>query len=67
MEVLLWGDSYYSCPAVYEFCEKEEIKYVFGFNPSKPLKKKAKKLVEEAQKRYAREKQPVKIFSEFFH
>jgi len=65
--VLLRGDSYYSCPAVYEFCEKEEIKYVFGFNPSKPLKEKAKKLVEEAQKRYAREKQPVKIFSEFFH
>jgi len=65
--VLLRGDSYYSCPAVYEFCEKEEIKYVFGFNPSKPLKEKAKRLVEEAQKRYAREKQPVKIFSEFFH
>lgn len=65
--VLLRGDSYYSCPAVYEFCEKEEIKYVFGFNPPKALKEKAKKLVEEAQKRYAREKQPVKIFSEFFH
>lgn len=65
--VLLRGDSYYSCPAVYEFCEEYEIKYVFGFKPYKPLKEKAKKLVEEAEKRYAREKQPVKIFSEFFH
>lgn len=65
--ILLRGDSYYSCPAVYEFCQEEEIKYVFGFKPYKPLKEKAKKLVEEAQKRYAREKQPVKMFSEFFH
>jgi hypothetical protein len=63
--ILLRGDSYYSCPAVYEFCEEEEIKYVFGFKPYKPLKRKAEPLVQEAQKRYAREKQPVKMFSEF--
>jgi len=62
--ILLRGDSHYSCPAVYEFCEEEDIKYVFGFKPYKPLKEKAKKLVEEAQKKYAREKQPVKMLSE---
>jgi len=50
--------SYYSCPAVYEFCEEEEIKYVFGFKPYKPLKEKAKELVEEAQNRYTQQKQP---------
>ena len=63
--ILLRGDSYYSCPAVYEFCEEYEIKYIFGFKPYKPLKEKAKELVEEAQKRYAREKQSVKMFNEF--
>ena len=65
--ILLRGDSNYSCPAVYELCEEEEIKYVFGFRPYKPLKEKAKELVEEAQNRYAQENQPVKMFSEFFH
>jgi hypothetical protein len=65
--ILLRGDSYYSCPAVYEFSKEYEIKYIFGFKPYKPLKEKAKELVEEAQKRYAWEKQPVKMFSEFFH
>jgi len=65
--ILLRGDSYYSCPAVYEFCEEEKIKYVFGFKPYNSLKKKTEPLVQEAQKRYVRQMHPVKMFSEFFH
>lgn len=65
--ILLRGDSYYSCPAVYEFCEEQKIKYIFGFNPSKPLRKRVEPLVEEAQRRYERQREPVKMFSEIFH
>ncbi len=65
--ILLRGDSYYSCPSVYEFCEEHNIKYVLGLNPSKPLKKRVEPLVEEAQRRYEREREPVKMFSDFFY
>ena len=30
--ILLRGDSHYSSPAVYDFCDEHNIKYVFGFS-----------------------------------
>lgn len=65
--ILLRGDSYYSCPEVYEFCEEYGIKYVLGFKAYNPLQEKGEALEEEARTRYAQEKQPVKVFGEVFY
>jgi hypothetical protein len=62
--ILLRGDSYYSCPAVFDFCEQTDIKYVLGFKPLSPLVRKIKPLVKEASLRFEREKQSVKMFTE---
>jgi hypothetical protein len=62
--ILLRGDSHYSCPEVFEFCEETNINYILGFKPYSPLVRKTKPLVKEASMRFEREKQPVKMFTE---
>jgi len=62
--ILVRGDSYYSCPAVFDFCEENDIKYILGFKPLSPLVRKIKPLVKEASLRFRREKHPVKMFTE---
>jgi hypothetical protein len=62
--ILLRGDSYYACPAVFDFCEGHDMKYVLGFKPLSPLVREVKPLVEEASQRFGLEKQPVKMFTE---
>ena len=62
--IILRGDSYYACPAVFDFCEETDMKYVLGFKPLAPLVRQVKPLVEEVALRSKREKQPVKMFTE---
>ncbi len=62
--IILRGDSYYACPAVFDFCEETEMKYVLGFKPLDPLVRQVKPLVEEVALKSEREKQPVKMFTE---
>jgi hypothetical protein len=65
--LLLRADSYYAVPAVYDYCENNDIKYVLGFKPFPNLVKKIKPFLKEASFRYSWEKKPVKVFTEFFH
>ena len=65
--ILLRGDSYFSAPAVYEFCEDHDIKYVFGFKAYKPLMKAAENLMTQAQKLYQYSDKPVKTYSQLFY
>jgi hypothetical protein len=65
--ILLRGDSYYSCPEVFEFCGEWEIKFCLGFIPRKPLMEKVAKLVDQVQTLFSQEKHPVKLFAEFFY
>lgn len=62
--IILRGDSYYACPAVFDFCEETDMKYVLGFKPLAPLVREVKPYVEEVALRSEREKQPVKMFTE---
>jgi hypothetical protein len=62
--IILRGDSYYSCPAVFDFCEDNDMKYVLGFKPLSPLVRQVRPLVEEVALRFEQEKHPVKIFTE---
>lgn len=39
-------------PEVYDFCEKEDLKYVFGLAPRHPIWEEAEELRDEAEKFY---------------
>jgi hypothetical protein len=62
--ILLRGDAYYSCPAVFDFCEDNDIKYVLGLRPFSPLVREVKPSLKEASQRFYLEKRPVKLFTE---
>jgi len=62
--ILVRADSYYACPAVFDFCEESDMKYVLGYKPLSPLVRQVKPLVEEAALRFDLEKQPVRMFTE---
>lgn len=63
--ILLRADSHYTAPEVIEFCETENLKYALGLTPNAVLRRKAASLVEEAEKCFQRERQPVRLFGEF--
>jgi hypothetical protein len=63
--IVFRGDSYYSSPAVYDFCDDNNIKYVLGYKAYKPLLQKAKDLMAKARELYEYSKTPVKLYSEF--
>lgn len=63
--ILLRTDSHYTSPEVIEFCKAENLKYALGLTPNAVLRKQAATLVEEAERRYRLEGQPVRLFGEF--
>ena len=62
--ILIRGDSYYSAPAVYDFCDQHGIKYVFGFKSYNPLLQAAENLMTQARELYEQSGGPVKIYGE---
>jgi len=63
--ILLRADAHYTAPEVIEFCERENLRYALGLTPNAVLRREAGSLVEEAERCYHRERQPVRIFGEF--
>ena len=63
--ILLRADSHYTAPEVIGFCEAENLKYALGLVPNAVLRERAAGLVEEAERRFRRERQPVRLFGEF--
>lgn len=62
--ILLRGDSHFSAPAVYEFCDQHDISYVFGFKSYKPLMQAAAKLMIQARELYEQSAKAVKIYGQ---
>ena len=63
--IMIRGDSHYGAPEVYDFCEGEDLKYIFGLTPQNPMWKEAEKLIEEAKKLHTFHKETIKLFGEF--
>jgi len=63
--ILLRADSHYSSPAVMEFCERENLKYILGLTPQKPMCEGTRPLMEEAAHQQAILGRPVRLFGEF--
>jgi len=63
--IMIRGDSHYGAPEVYDFCEEEDLKYIFGLTPQNPMWKEAEELIEEAKKLHTLHKEKIKLFGEF--
>jgi len=63
--IMIRGDSHYGAPEVYDFCEGEDLKYIFGLTPQNPMWKEAEELIEEAKKHHTFHKETIKLFGEF--
>jgi len=63
--IIIRGDSHYASPEVYDFCEEEGLKFVFGITPQNPMWEEAEELTDEAMKLYTLHKEPIKLFGEF--
>jgi len=50
--ILIRGDDYYGSPEMYDYCEEQNIKFVFGFKPYPPLLKKASSIMAKAKGLY---------------
>lgn len=65
--ILFRGDSHYSVPEIYSFCDKHNIKFVLGLKSNARLLKKAQTLMDKAKELYEYHKNPVKIYDEFLY
>jgi len=63
--ILLRADSHYAGPEVMAYGEGENLKYILGLTPYKPMLEKARPLMEEAARQQALGRQPVRLYGEF--
>jgi len=65
--IIVRGDSHYGCPEVFDFCDDNDLKYVFGLTVRDPMKEKARALSQKAEALYGLKNKPVKLLGEFFY
>jgi len=63
--ILLRADSHYASADVFAFCRRENLKYLLGLTPNPGLRTQTASLVEVAERRFRRERAPVRDFGEF--
>ena len=63
--IMIRGDSHYGAPEVYDFCEENDLRYVFGLTPQNPMWKEVEELIEEAKKLHTLHKETIRLFGEF--
>jgi hypothetical protein len=63
--ILVRGDSYYSSPAVFDYCQSHNLKFVLGFKPYQPLVNKIQNLIDRARELYQLHTIPVKLYQDF--
>ena len=65
--IVLRGDSHYSAPDVYDFCDAHNVKYIIGLKAYKPVAQKAQALMAHAKELYEHTQSKVKIYGEFLY
>jgi hypothetical protein len=63
--IIFRGDSYYSTPEVFDFCDAHNIEYMLGLTPRKPMLQKARALIAQAQELYDSKAETIKLFGQF--
>jgi hypothetical protein len=67
VEILLRGDSAFGCPAMYRFCESNDLYYLLGLRASKPLQAQTEWALQWVQERFGRTEQPQRHVGGFRH
>jgi len=60
--IIIRGDSHYSGPEVFDFCEGSNLKYVLGLTPRDPMLKKVQPLLDQAKELFILKNEPVILF-----
>lgn len=63
--IFLRADSHYASPEVFTFCRTENLKYLLGLTPNPVLRRLVANLVKGAERRFLKERGPVRDFGEF--
>jgi len=63
--IMIRGDSHYGAPEVYDFCEEEDLKYIFGLTPRNPMWEETEELRDEARELHTLHKERIRLFGEF--
>lgn len=64
VEIELRTDAGFAVPALYDYCEEEDITYTVGLITNPRLETMAEDLLDEAKERYQEEQEKVKLFGE---
>ena len=65
VKILLRGDGHYSNPEVYDFCNANSIKFIFGFKAYSTVLEKATQLQDNAKELYQLRNKPIKLYDVF--
>ena len=66
-EIIIRGDAGFAIPALYEYCEQEELKYVIGLIRNDVLERMIERLTEKVQSLYEKTGQKQRLFAEGFY
>jgi hypothetical protein len=61
------GDTGFAIPALYLFCEQQQMEYTFGFATSRSLKPRGERLLQKAERRWLRRGTPQRLYHSFHH
>jgi hypothetical protein len=64
VQIELRADAGFAVPALYDYCEREDIAYTVGLITNTRLQEMAEDLLDKASRRYGDEQEKVKLFSE---
>jgi len=66
--IVIRGDSHFSCDRLMSYCEeRENLYYITGMIGFNPLKTQATAYIEEAEQKYKKYKEPVRLYRSFFY
>ena len=61
------GDAGFAVPALYLFCEEQNIEYTVGMGANISLRPRGERLLEKAERRWLRHHTPLRLYSSFRH
>jgi hypothetical protein len=67
VEIILRGDGGFSLPEIINLCERQNVKYVFGFSSNQVLKRKIDYLLDQARLQYVRTKEKARLFGDVYY
>jgi hypothetical protein len=67
VEIILRGDGGFSLPEIINLCERQNVKYVFGFSSNEVLKRKIDYLLDQARLQYVRTQEKARLFGDVYY